>query len=614
MKKRLLTLSDLAKFCRQNQYHNFSSEESGYQLCVQVPASFKQEKNEDEGTLLYATVKAFHTGVNRNHSSVTEEAAKKAMKTMAYKPILANFTVTDDGEVDFTSHDIDVDDDGNIVYLEHQIGCFTADEPYMEQDPNNEDRQYVYARAAIPKEYTAAADVIKRKNGTKVSVELLINEMAYDVEKKELLLTDVEVAGLTCLGTNPETGEKIEEGMQGARLDIEDFSFENNSMNFAKDEKTLEIMQGLKESLDNYICAFAETKNQGKEETENVDNFEENVEVTETTDAVEETTTEEESTEEVTVTEDESNDDVTPSEDFAEVKRPKDPGPNSDENDSDYDIVPEPIEQSDNDDMIIIPEDPKDDNASTDQNNTDQTNTNTTEPDNTNANTTNTTTTDPDPNDNNLSDPTDNDQPLSYSVNFNGVTKDFAVSLTEKLNALYQLVNDTYAEADNDFYNVDAFEENKTVLMHGFFSGKSYRQKYATKKDVYSLQGDRVEVFATYLTRDEQAQLENMKSSYSEIETELNKFKAEPEKMEILNSEDYSSIAGSDEFVEFKKQDAHFDMTVDEVRAKADEMLLNAAKHGNVEFAKVEPKTVEMKKIIPASKKRSGRYGNLFNK
>ena len=77
----------------------------------------------------------------------------------------------------------------------------------MEQDPDNEDRQYVYASCAIPREYTAAADIIERKNGTKVSVELVINEMQYDSKSKDLLFTDVEVSGLTCLGTDPETGE-----------------------------------------------------------------------------------------------------------------------------------------------------------------------------------------------------------------------------------------------------------------------------------------------------------------------------------------------------------------------------------------------------------------------
>lgn len=90
---------------------------------------------------------------------------------MAYKPVLANFCEID-GVRDFTAHDMKINDDGTISYLEKQVGCFTADKPYMEQDPDNSDRQYVFARVAIPRDYTDAADIIERKGGTKVSVEL----------------------------------------------------------------------------------------------------------------------------------------------------------------------------------------------------------------------------------------------------------------------------------------------------------------------------------------------------------------------------------------------------------------------------------------------------------
>ena len=530
MKKKLLTLDDLVLFCQNQKLYSFNAKESGYQLCVQSPAVFKKNDDDnEESSLLYATVTAFHTGRNRNHSNVTVDAAKKAMKNMAYKPILANFTMTESGELDFTSHDFTVNDDGEIEYQEHQIGCFTADEPYMEKDPDNEDRQYVYATCAIPKEYTKAADIIERKNGTKVSVELLVNEMSYDAKNKELLLTDVEVSGLTCLGTDPVSGEEVQEGMEGARLDIADFSVEKNSVCF---EKAIEIMQGLKNTLDNYITAYAENS-KGKEENP-MEIFEENVEATETSEeetAVEEMTESEEvvaeaeteeSTEEITVTEAET----TPEEDSTA------------------------------------------DNFAT------------------------------------------------LSVTINGETKTFSSSLIEKLNALYTLVNETYSESDNDFYDIDADEENKYVYMSGWFSGKHYRQKYTVKKDVYSLQGDRVECFRRLLTQDEINQLDQMKANYAEISDKLAKYEAEPEKMQILESADYSSIADSEEFVAFKAQDAHFDLSVDEVRAKADEMLLNAAKAGKVEFATSEEpkKEIGMKKLPVSGPKKSGRYGSMFSK
>lgn len=528
MKKKLLTLEDLVMFCQTNKLYSFNSKDSGYQLCVQVPATFEKD-DEESDTLLFATIKAFHTGRNRNKSNVTEKAARKAMKTMAYKPILANFTTLENGDLDFTSHDFTITDDGDIEYQERQIGCFTSDEPYMEKDPDHDDRMFVCAKAAIPREYTAAADIIERKNGTKVSSELLINSMSYDSKNKELILEDIEVSGLTCLGTDPETGKEVQEGMEGSRLDIADFSVEKNSIHCLNDEKTIEIMQGLKYSLDNYITAYAESTKKGG--TQAMDNFEENVEVTETTEdeaVVEETmaaeemvedTATEESTEEVIVTEAESEDTV-------------------------------------------------------------------------------------------------DEAPSEDSVETFSKTITYSVSVSEMLSALTNLVNETYS-GDGTYYMVDCYADSKELVMIDMWSGNAYKQSYSVKKDVYSLKGDRVAVRARYLTADEEAELDRMRGNYAEISDKLAKYEEEPEKIAVLESEDYSSISDSDEFVAFKMQDAHFDMSVDEVRAKADEMLLNAAKAGKVEFAKAEsePKQVTMKRLpIEARAKKAGRYGGLFSK
>ena len=166
--RKILTIEQLVNFCEERKFYNFSSKDMGYQLCVQIPATFEKESDNDS-SLLFVKVKVFHTGLNRNKSNVTVEAAKHAMKNMAYKPILANI-IEVNGVKDFSSHDGYIDDDGNWIYEEKQIGCFTSDKPYMEQDENNEDRYYVFAHAAIPREYTDAAEIIERKNGTKVSV------------------------------------------------------------------------------------------------------------------------------------------------------------------------------------------------------------------------------------------------------------------------------------------------------------------------------------------------------------------------------------------------------------------------------------------------------------
>ena len=195
MQKRIMTVEDLVKFCEEQNFAKFNADESGYKLCVQIPSVYESDDEKSSDQILYGRVKLLHTGRNRNGSNVTKEAAEKGMSTIKYKPLLANFCEID-GVRDFTSHDFEINEDGSISYIEHQIGCFTAEEPTLEYE-EEKDRYYIYANVAIPRGYTDAADIIERKNGTKVSAELYINSMSYDAEKKELVFDDIEVSGCT---------------------------------------------------------------------------------------------------------------------------------------------------------------------------------------------------------------------------------------------------------------------------------------------------------------------------------------------------------------------------------------------------------------------------------
>ena len=200
---------------------------------------------------------------------------------------------------------------------------------------------------------------------------------------------------------------------------------------------------------------------------------------------------------------------------------------------------------------------------------------------------------------------------VDYTVTTDGLTKNFSVTLNDQLCALSTLVNETYSEQDGDWYCVDADADKKLVYMFGWRG--AYRQSYKVKNDVFSLVGDRVEVTSVWMTSDEKKAFEKMMSDYSSISDKLAKYEAEPEKLEILNSEDYANIANSVAFADLKKQENHFDLTVDELRAKADEMLLEFAKGNHVEFAESK-KNIGIKQFGAKKPAKSGRYGNLFNK
>jgi len=257
-KRKIYSLEDLYNLISKDKAnYSFNSERTGYQLAVQVPAQFEVMKENNDDSLLFCKVKLMHSGENRNHSSVTDNALIKASKTLAYKPVLANFmeyTDEQSGETlkDFTSHDMELDDDNNIVYIEKQVGCFTSDDAFLEVEEET-GHNFLYGYCAIPRDYTAAASIIERKGGTKISVELGINEMQYNASLNVLELTDVTITGATLLGKNSVTLNNVEEGMKNARVDLLDFSEENNSLfsSISEDEhsKLIETLDNLNKTL-----------------------------------------------------------------------------------------------------------------------------------------------------------------------------------------------------------------------------------------------------------------------------------------------------------------------------------------------------------------------------
>ena len=551
---KLLTLDDLVKFCEQNKFEKFSSKESEYQVCIQVPAHFSNIDAEDD-ELFFGNVLVMHTGVNRNKSSLTEDAAKKAIKNLAYKPVLANFCEID-GVKDFTSHDFDIDENGEYIYYEKQVGCFTADKAYMEQDKDREDRMNIFAKIAIPREYTDAAEIIERKDGTKCSVELAVNELSYSVKDKVLMLEDVDVMGLTLLGVDPETGEQVGEGMEGAHVQIEDFSVQNNSLTFNA-QMVNSIADAVVERLSNIADNSAQILEEGGKDQVKFDELLEKYGKTvDDIDFEYEGLTDEELEEA-----------------FAKAFDEEDPSASEPEDNQEKDFEEEPKEDSEG---LKDTEnfDGEQDGASADED---------------------------DPEEDPEEDPVIDDDTLpgkkiTHSVTYGEVTKDFSISLQDKIYALSTLVNDTYSEVDNAWYDVTVYDEEKYVVMKDWWNDKAFKQSYKVKKDVYSLVGDRVPVFAQYLTEDEIKKLDEMRANYSSISEKLEKYEAEPEKLQILNSEDYANIADTAEFVELKKEENHFDMSVEELKAECDKQLLAYAKGNKIEFAENEQKKKRSKR------------------
>jgi hypothetical protein len=252
MPKKILTLDSLYKFfVEQNQSMNFNAKESGSPIVVTTDGFFTESESDMPG-MMQVELKVCHIDTNRNGSHISKENMEKAMPTLKYRPILAYIHELEDGSKDFYAHNVEVveneDGETELHYIEKQVGCFKAEDPWLKYDKKM-DKTYVHAYAVIPEEYTETADIIRRKNGTKVSCELVINELSYNAKEKYLDLTDFYFGGCTLLGCD-EDGNEIGEGMLGSS--IVDFCHKEPTFNYQdKLIETLERLNFTLESLNN---------------------------------------------------------------------------------------------------------------------------------------------------------------------------------------------------------------------------------------------------------------------------------------------------------------------------------------------------------------------------
>lgn len=574
-KKKLLTLDDLYSFyLEQNKTCKFSSEKSGYQLSVQVPAHFEVSDEEDD-TLLFCTVKLMHSGENRNHSNVTDEALTKAAKGLAYKPILANFMEYTDEETgetlkDFTSHDMIINDDGTATYLEKQVGCFTADEPYFEIEEET-GHNFLYGICAIPREYTDTCSIIERKNGTKISVELAVNSMEFDASKKVLNLTDVVILGATLLGKDPKTLKDVGEGMKNARLDIADFSTKNNSKFVDYQNQMIELQERL-EKLE--TACFNKDQNNGQNNNseeggnnKDMDKFNELLskygKTAEDIDFEIEGLTDEELEAK-----------------FEEVFGKKKPEEDDNSNDNGSDGEPSDEGEGNSDPEDAIETGVKEDNACGGGSGS-------TKKKKKNA-----------------------EEPIEDMV------RTFTVSHEDIRYALYNLL-DTVSMDDNDWYCITSVFDDYFVY-ESWNGGKIFGQKYTKENDNITFDGDRYELFKEYITADEKAQLDDMRSNYSSIVEELNTYKSAEvyaDKMTVFDDEAYADYLETDEFKALMSDESVNQYSKEELAEKADATLGKLVKK-NRSFSYSENNEKKSNKVNfnlkPDVQKKSKAYGTLF--
>lgn len=588
MLHKMFTLDDLYNFYNsQNKTCIFNSKESNSTIIVQIPETINFSDDYDPRyNLLPVHLMSCHLLENRNKSSISRKAMNEAIPSFNNRPILGYIQKIDDGDgnyhYDFAGHEMEFDENGNIEYKEKVVGIIpeSCNPKIVHNDEH--DKDYLEIDGLIFEDYTHAAEILRDKGKCDVSIEIAVDALSFDAKTKIMNIDQFHFLGVTILGvTTDESHQKIEPGMEGSNITISNFSAENNSI-IDRAQLKEEIISEIMSRIDYKEADFsAESKTTRKEENpvdkENVkvefdttEADEVDTEKVEIGEAEVETTEEETPVIETEASEDEADEKVTDTpevvDDFADGDEPTDDeggdGP-----------ADEPVEPTDEHQSTSAIED--EDSTGTRVENS-----------------------------------------LEYSITIDGIKKEFAVSLADKINAVTTLVNDTYAENDNCWYYCDVYEDDgKYCVMHDFWNDKHFKQEFSVKKDVYSLKGDRVQVYAQYLTADQIAQLDKMKSDFSAIESELNEYKSKElhsAREAVLASEDYSVMADFDEFKELKANMDNY--SVEELANKADLIYAKFMKSNYSNFATNTSKKRSVVFMTSGSNNEEEKlpYGGLF--
>ena len=195
------------------------------------------------------------------------------------------------------------------------------------------------------------------------------------------------------------------------------------------------------------------------------------------------------------------------------------------------------------------------------------------------------------------------------SIEVNGKEYNFEISMEDKCRALESLVNDSYSEQDNAYYCVKTYDSY--VVMIDYWTGRAFKQSYKSEEDIYSLTGDRVEVYCTYLTKEEESAIDDMRSKYEAAVTKLAEYEEKEmnaQKEAVFANEDCDCIRESEEFKNLVENSAKY--SVDEIKAKCKDMLFEYAKTKGTFAATTQKRQVR----VGAQKGNEySPYGSLFS-
>jgi hypothetical protein len=180
----------------------------------------------------------------------------------------------------------------------------------------------------------------------------------------------------------------------------------------------------------------------------------------------------------------------------------------------------------------------------------------------------------------------------------------------------YALYNLIAAKSEDDYYYTWIAEVyDSKFIYEDYRENKYYRQKYTKDGDNIALDGDPIEVFSEWLSKEEKDALDALKSDYAALKEFKDTYDVEQtkaEKTSILESAEYAEIKDSDEFKALVSEMDKY--SVEEIKVKAD-LLFAASMKKKFNFnTKLEKKSSVSLNFNAKPDDKQEAYAGLFKK
>lgn len=180
----------------------------------------------------------------------------------------------------------------------------------------------------------------------------------------------------------------------------------------------------------------------------------------------------------------------------------------------------------------------------------------------------------------------------------------------------YALYNLIAAKSEDDYYYTWIAEVyDSKFIYQDCRENQFYRQKYTKDGDNIALDGDPIEVFSEWLSKDEKDALDALKSDYAALKEFKDTYDAsqlKAEKMAVLESAEYADIKESEEFKALVSEIDNY--SIDELKVKAD-LLFAASMKKKFNFeaeTEKKPHSVGINFNAKPNKKKQA-YAGLFD-